>query len=106
MKSLSGSASANTPWRMLLKLSVVEISTCMRAGRSARAQTTPESVPTSPDCSPWVMIGRSAARLKYGLAIPPAIVIAAVETEAPMKRRRVRTMRSLAMGCSLDHRRL
>jgi hypothetical protein len=46
------------------KLSVVEISTCMRAGRSERAQTTPESTPTSPDCSPWLTAGRSAARLR------------------------------------------
>src|SRR5262249_43448580 len=32
-----------------LKLSVVAISTSMRAGRSARAQTMPESTETSPD---------------------------------------------------------
>ena len=64
VKSLSGSASANTPCRMVLKLSVVAISTCIRAGRSVRPQTTPESTPTSPDCNPWVMTGRSAARLR------------------------------------------
>ena len=37
---------------------------CMRDGRSARAQTTPESVETSPDCTPCVRRGRSAARLR------------------------------------------
>ena len=44
-----------------LKLSVVAISICILAGRSVRAQTTPESTPMSPDCRPWVMSGRSAA---------------------------------------------
>jgi hypothetical protein len=48
---------------MVLKLSVVAISASMRAGRSVRAQITPASVDTSPDCTPWVMSGRSAARL-------------------------------------------
>ena len=63
---------------MVLKLSVVATSTSMREGRSARAQTTPESIDTSPDWMPWVMIGRSAARLKAGLAImPPTAVTAA-----------------------------
>ena len=56
--------STNTARRMVLKLSVVAISTSMRAGRSARAQTTPESMETSPDWMPWVMSGRSAARLR------------------------------------------
>jgi len=49
---------------MCLKLSVVETSTSMRAGRSARAHTMPESTDTSPDCKPWVMRGRSAAKLR------------------------------------------
>ncbi len=39
---------------MVLKLSTVETSTCIRDGRSARAQTMPESVVTSPDCTPCV----------------------------------------------------
>ena len=64
VKSLSGSASTQTAWMMLSKLSVVETSTRMRAGRSARAHTTPESIETSPDWMPWVMRGRSAARLR------------------------------------------
>ncbi len=34
---------------MVLKLSSVEHSTCIRAGRSARAQITAESAETSPD---------------------------------------------------------
>ena len=41
------------------KLSLVATSTSMRAGRSVRAQTTPESIETSPDCMPCVMRGRS-----------------------------------------------
>ena len=49
---------------MSVKLSVVEASTSMRAGRSVRAQTTPESIDTSPDWMPCVMCGRSAARLR------------------------------------------
>jgi hypothetical protein len=36
----------------------------MRAGLSARAHTMPESVVTSPDWMPWVINGRSAARLR------------------------------------------
>jgi hypothetical protein len=52
VKSVSGSASTNTSLRMLLKLSLVAISTSMRAGLSARAQTTPESTETSPDWMP------------------------------------------------------
>ena len=63
VKSLSGSASTKMPLWMVLKLSVVATSTCMRDGRSARAQTIPESADTSPDWTPWVMTGRSAARL-------------------------------------------
>ena len=42
----------------------------MRAGRSARAHTMPESTETSPDCRPCVMRGRSAAKLRAGLATP------------------------------------
>jgi hypothetical protein len=64
VKSVSGSASTNTARWMVLKLSVVAISANIRAGRSARAQTTAESLDTSPDWMPWVMSGRSAARLR------------------------------------------
>ena len=64
VKSLSGSASIATALRMSLKLSVVAVSTSMRAGRSVRAQTTPESIETSPDWMPCVISGRSAARLR------------------------------------------
>jgi len=58
---------------------VVATSTIICDGRSARAHTTPPSAPTSPDCTPWVICGRSAARLRYGIAITPAPVAAAVE---------------------------
>src|SRR5262245_735313 len=64
VKSVSGSASTKTAWRMVLKLSDVATSASMRAGRSARAQITAESSETSPDWMPWVMTGRSAARLR------------------------------------------
>jgi len=49
VKSLSGNASAESARRIVLKLSTVEHSTCIRAGRSALAQITAESVETSPD---------------------------------------------------------
>src|SRR5262249_35991195 len=45
VKSLSGRASTKAPPRISLKLSVVAISICILAGRSLRAQTTPESTP-------------------------------------------------------------
>ena len=50
---------------------VVATSTNIRAGRSARAQTTPESADTSPDCMPCVIRGRPGAKLKDGWAMPP-----------------------------------
>ncbi len=74
---------------MALKLSVVATSTSMRAARSARAQTTPELTDTSPDWMPWVMIGRSLARLREGLAMPPSTVAAAVAPAVDRNRRRV-----------------
>jgi hypothetical protein len=49
VKSVSGKASMKTLRRMSVKLSAVAISTSIREGRSARAQTTPESIETSPD---------------------------------------------------------
>jgi len=48
-KSLSGSASSDTERITFLKLSLVAMSKLRRAGRSVRAQTTPESIETSPD---------------------------------------------------------
>ena len=89
MKSVSGNASTWTALRMVLKLSVVAISTSMRAARSARAQTMPESTETSPDWMPWVMTGRSAARLSEGLAMPSSRPTAAVAPAADRKERRV-----------------
>src|SRR5262249_26883241 len=64
VKSDSGNASTKTARSMVLKLSDVATSANMRAGRSARAQITAESAETSPDWMPWVMSGRSAARLR------------------------------------------
>ena len=73
VKSVSGSASTNAARWLFAKLSVVDQSIRARDGRSARAHTTAESSETSPDCTPWLMDGRSAARLTSGaeiLAIP------------------------------------
>src|SRR6516225_6211881 len=89
VKSVSGRASTKTALRIFLKLSLVATSTSMRDARSARAQTIAESTETSPDWTPWVMTGRSAARLSAGLAIPPAAAIAADEAAVVKKRRRV-----------------
>ena len=50
--------------RAWLNDSDVATSTIMCDGRSARAHTTPPSAPTSPDCTPCVICGRSAARLR------------------------------------------
>src|SRR5215211_4624503 len=97
VKSVSGNASAKAAWLIYLKLSVVEISTSMRAGRSLRAHTMPESTETSPDWTPWVTRARSAARLRYGLAIVPAAVIAADAAAVPRKRRRVSDARCRMM---------
>src|SRR5262249_32000940 len=58
-------------------------------GLSARAQTIAESTERSPDWTPWVMTGRSAARLSAGLAMPPAAAITADEAAGVKKRRRV-----------------
>jgi hypothetical protein len=49
VKSLSGSALIGGSARASLKDSVVEISTIICEGRSARDQITPPSAPTSPD---------------------------------------------------------
>src|SRR5690554_6131974 len=39
-------------------------------GRSVRAHTIADVASTSPDCRPWVMRGRDAARLMPGMARP------------------------------------
>src|SRR5215510_11678759 len=57
----------------------------MRAGRSARAHTMPESSDTSPDCTPCVAIGRCGERLKAGAAM----VVALAEARVVRNRRRV-----------------
>src|SRR5258705_10429195 len=59
----------------------------MREGLSARAHTMPESTDTSPDWMPWVISGRSAARLRYGRLIPPSVEMA-VDAAAVFKNRR------------------
>src|SRR6266478_3972125 len=64
VKSLSGSAAIGGKTLALPNDSVVATSTIICDGRSTRAHTTPPSAPTSPDCTPWVMCGRSAARLR------------------------------------------
>src|SRR5215831_5631907 len=89
VKSVSGRASTKTALRIVLKLSLVATSTSMRDGLSARAQTIAESRETSPDWTPWVITGRSAARLNAGLAMPPAAAIATDEAAVVKKRRRV-----------------
>src|SRR5262249_2656555 len=48
------------------KLSVVAASISMRAGRSVRAHTIPESVDMSPDCTPCVTRGRRTDRISAG----------------------------------------
>ena len=64
VKSLSGNAAIGGNTLALPNDSVVATSTIICDGRSARAHTTPPSAPTSPDCTPWVICGRSAARLR------------------------------------------
>src|SRR5512140_2791242 len=73
---------------MSLKLSLVATSTSMRDGRSVRAQTTPESIETSPDCTPCVIRGRSLARLMNGRQIPPSVLKAVASALVARKRRR------------------
>ncbi len=89
MKSLSGNACDDAARMMVLKLSTVEHSTCIRDGRSARAHTTAESAETSPEAIPLVICGRSAARLRYGLARPPNPASATVAAEWTSNRRLV-----------------
>src|SRR5262245_5368824 len=61
----------------------------MREGRSERAQTMPESTDTSPDWMPWVITGRSAARLSAGLPMPPSAAPATDAAAVVRNRRRV-----------------
>ena len=99
VKSDSGSASTNTALLMSRKLSVVATSTSIRDGRSARAQTTPESIDTSPDCTPWVIWTRSGAKLSEGRARPPIAVRAAVAVAVFKSARRVSAARRrIAIG--------
>src|SRR5262245_20585437 len=102
VKSVSGSASTKTARWMVLKLSVVATSASMRAGRSARAQITAESSETSPDWMPWVMTGRSAARLRYGLRTTADIVVDAAAVAR--NRRRDRGMRTVMETLQLPER--
>src|ERR1700723_785477 len=69
VKSLSGRAAIGGSALASLNDSVVETSTSICEGRSARAHTTPPSALTSPDCTPWVTTGRSAARDRRGIAM-------------------------------------
>jgi hypothetical protein len=81
---------------IVLKLSTVETSACMRAGRSARAQITAEPSETSPDWMPPAIRGRSAARLMEGFA---SEAMARVDVERTRNCRRVhaRAARSVAI---------
>ncbi|MEY9182923.1 hypothetical protein ABIG06_004505 [Bradyrhizobium sp. USDA 326] len=81
---------------IVLKLSTVEHSTCIRAGRSARAQITAEPSETSPDWIPPAICGRSAARLMEGFA---SEAMARLEAERTRNCRRVhaREARSVAI---------
>src|SRR6516164_6940779 len=78
---------------MSRNVSVVATSTNIRAGRSARAQTTPDSADTSPDCMPCVICGRPGAKLKDGYAMLPIAVQAAVATVLFITARRVNAVR-------------
>src|SRR5215468_9366829 len=88
VRSVSGSASTYAARWLFLKLSVVDQSISARDGRSARAHTTAESTETSPDCTPWLIEGRSAARLTIGRQMPLAAAIPA-RADVLSNRRRV-----------------
>src|SRR5262245_12206453 len=89
VKSASGNASHEADVMRVLKLSTLEHSTCMRAGRSARAQITAEPSDTSPDWMPPTICGRSAARLRCGFASVPSEATARLEVERTRNCRRV-----------------
>jgi hypothetical protein len=63
VKSLGSAAIGGNACALANDLDVAT-STSICEGRSARAHTTPPSAPTSPDCTPEVIIGWSAARLR------------------------------------------
>jgi len=54
-----------------------------------RAHTIPESADTSPDCTPCVIIGLCAERLKAGAASVFNAVVAVAEAKVVRSRRRV-----------------
>src|SRR5712671_6643884 len=100
VRSVSGNASTYAARWLFLKLSVVDQSMRARDGRSARAHTTAESTDTSPDCTPWLIEGRSAARLTIGRAMPPAATIPAA-ADVFRNRRRVNGWRMrMLVRCS------
>ncbi len=70
--------------------------------RSTRAQTTPESTEMSPDCTPWLIAGRSLARLMKGLAMPPKPVNAVAATPVARKRRLSVMMRPLMVASACE----
>ncbi|MCP1909020.1 hypothetical protein J2R96_001500 [Bradyrhizobium elkanii] len=86
---------------MLAKLSTAAHSMCIRAARSARAQMTAESLATSPDWMPAIA-GRSAARLRYGLASAPNRASAAVDAERTRSWRRVRPRRLAEFAVGIE----
>jgi hypothetical protein len=59
VKSWLSSADGPTTRRALRNVSLVAYSTIIRAARSARAQTTAASSPTSVEATPSVTIGRT-----------------------------------------------
>src|SRR5215468_987818 len=93
VRSVSGSASTYAARWLFLNLSVVDQSIRARDGRSARAHTTAESTDTSPDCTPWLIEGRSAARLTIGRARPPPAATIPAAADVFRNRRRVNGFR-------------
>src|ERR1044072_6159314 len=73
---------------MFPKVSLVAASISMRAGRSVRAHTIPESVDMSPDCTPCVTSGRLDDQTRAGALILVENV-AAAEARVVRNRRRV-----------------
>src|SRR5206468_918759 len=100
VRSVSGNASTYVARWLFLKLSVVDQSIRARDGRSARAHTTAESTDTSPDCTPWLSEGRSAARLTSGRATPPTAAILAPAEVFRNRRREIDWRMRMLMRCS------
>jgi hypothetical protein len=84
----------------VLEAFVVDHATSARDGRSARAHTTAESPLTSPDCTPCVITGLSAARLGIGLAIPPAVAKPAAADVLRNRRRETGSRSRIFIGPS------